>query len=175
MEHESRKENELIISDSDLIFDEVYNKEYTPEEYLEEIKKANVLFIPDENIRDVKKYLFSEYTSELLEAFRDAESENMKVDICIADDNYNRLELHADVINITTMIVELVVLPIVINVVSAFLYDRVNKANKAPKDLNANVNIIVENNKRSKKISYSGSIENFDKAMKTIDETIFKK
>ena len=46
--------------------------------------------------------------------------------------------------------------------------------NKSPKETNTDVNVIVEKNGKSKMVHYQGSIENFEKTMKTIDETIFK-
>ena len=46
--------------------------------------------------------------------------------------------------------------------------------NKEKDETNTNVHIIVEKNGKSKKVDYEGSIDNFEKAMKTVEKTIFK-
>ena len=101
-------------------------------------------------------------------------NENVKVDICISDEDFKKLELHADIVYIATMIVQWAVLPITTSIIAAYLYDKLNKSNKSPKETNTDVNVIVEKNGKSKMVHYQGSIENFEKTMKTIDETIFK-
>lgn len=72
------------------------------------------------------------------------------------------------------MIVQWAVWPITTSIIAAYLYDKLKKSNKSPKETNTDVNVIVEKNEKSKMIHYQGSVENFEKTMKTIDETIFK-
>lgn len=174
MQHESNAVKELIVTDSTLVFQDVYSKPYTPQEYINDIKNANVLMVPDENFKDIKGYFFPEYTDDLLSYLQDKCEDNLLVDICIADDNYQKLELHADVINIPMLITQWVVYPILINMISSYLYDKIKKNNRSAKEINANVDIVVEKQGKSKKVSYKGSIENFESAMKTIDDSIFK-
>ena len=45
----------LNVTDSNVTFEKIYKKEYVPMEYLDEIKKANLLIIPNENFRDKDK------------------------------------------------------------------------------------------------------------------------
>lgn len=54
------------------------------------------------------------------------------------------------------------------------MYDKVKSMNKEKNETNTDVHIIVEKNGKSKKVDYEGSIENFEKAMQTIEKTIFK-
>lgn len=57
-------EKKLEISDTDITFEKTYNKDYVPIEYIDDIKKANILLIPDENFRDEGDILFPETTRE---------------------------------------------------------------------------------------------------------------
>lgn len=174
MKHESDIEKMIDVIDTELSFESVYKKEYMPREYEDEIKSANVLLIPNENFRGKQGLFFPECTDELLDFMKEQENENVKVDICISDEDFKKLELHADIVYIATMIVQWAVLPITTSIIAAYLYDKLNKSNKSPKETNTDVNVIVEKNGKSKMVHYQGSIENFEKTMKTIDETIFK-
>lgn len=174
MKHESDIEKMIDVVDTELGFDAIYNKEYMPKEYEEEIRSANILLIPNENFRDKQGLFFPECTDEFFEFMKEKETENVKVDICISDENYIKLELHADIVYIATMIVQWAVWPITTSIIAAYLYDKLKKSNKSPKETNTDVNVIVEKNGKSKMIHYQGSVENFEKTMKTIDETIFK-
>lgn len=174
MKHWINDSDTLEIQECELTFEEVYNKGYTPKEYLSEIKKANMLLLPEENFRERAGCFFPECTEEFFNYSKDNKSDSIAVDICVNDEDFQRIELHADLITVATLIVQWGVFPIVTSLIAAYLYDKIRKSNKSADDTNTEVNIVVENNKKSKKISYSGSIENFERAMKTIDETIFK-
>lgn len=174
MKHESDIEKMIDVVDTELSFESIYKKEYMPKEYENEIRSANVLLIPNESFRGYQGLFFPECTDELLDFMKEQKNENVKVDICISDKDFQKLELHADIVYIATMIVQSVVLPIVTNIIAAYLYDKLKKSNKSPKETNIDVNVIVEKNGKSKMVHYQGSIENFEKTMKTIDETIFR-
>lgn len=47
-------------------------------------------------------------------------------------------------------------------------------ANKSAKDTNTQVKLIVEEDGKAKKITYEGSVENFEKTMQTLEATLFK-
>lgn len=174
MQHESDIEKMIDVVDTELSFATIYNKDYMPKEYEEEIKAANILLIPRENFRDKQGLFFPECTDEFMEYMKERENANVKVDICISDEDFIKLELHADIIYIATMIVQWAVWPITTSIIAAYLYDKLKKTNKSPKETNTDVNVIVEKNGKSKMVHYQGSVENFEKAMKAIDETIFK-
>lgn len=84
------------------------------------------------------------------------------------------MELHADIVYVATLVVQYTVLPIVTSMIASYLYDKVKSMNKEKDETNTNVHIIVEKNGKSKKVDYEGSIDNFEKAMKTVEKTIFK-
>lgn len=171
MEHESDKIKEVNVSDTSLGFEEIYLKPYTPQEHINEIKRANVLLIPNEGFREKDGYFFPECTDEFLQYLKD-KSEDLIVDICISNDDYQKIELHSDVVNVAMLIVQWAVFPILTSMIGSYLYDKAKKANKSPEDINAAVNIIVEKTGKATKITYNGSIENFESAMHSIKKNL---
>lgn len=172
MFHESENKSLLRISESSLNFSRIISMPYTPEEYMDDIKYANVLLIPEDRYQD-GTWLFTEYTSEIYNYLKENASEDVKMDICISDKDYKKLELHSEVINLGEFLVTNVILSIFINLLSSYLYDKLRKNHKKPKDVNTSVNITVEKNGKSKKITYSGSVENFEKVLMDVKDNIF--
>lgn len=172
MLHESDLEQKINVTDVDINFESIYEKDYIPKKYIEDIKQANVLIIPNEGFRDKKGLFFPECTSELYQFLKS--TSEIKTEICIDDDEFEKLELHADIVYVATLIVQYAVLPIVTSMIASYLYDKVKSMNKEKDETNTNVHIIVEKNGKSKKVDYEGSIENFEEAMKTVEKTIFK-
>ncbi len=175
MEHEFN--GKLIkIEDTDISFEKMYNKEYIPEEYKEDIKKANLLVIPNEDFREKGDLLFPETTLEFLEHLREDNNEII-ADIAIGDENFQRIELHSAVIEVATIIVEYVVLPLAISMVANFLYDQVKKHHREPDKTTANVEIITEETKRktTKKIIYKGPVSEVKDALDEACKGLFSK
>lgn len=172
MLHESDLKQKINITDVGINFESIYRKNYIPQKYIEDIKCANVLIIPNEGFRDKEGLFFPECTSEFYQFLKSVSE--IKTEICIDDDKFEKLELHADIVYVATLIVQYAVLPIVTSMIASYLYDKVKSMNKEKDETNTNVHIIVEKNGKSKKIDYEGSIENFEEAMKTVEKTIFK-
>lgn len=175
MEHEFNGKL-VTIDDTDISFEAMYSKEYIPKEYMEDIKKANLLIIPNENFRGKGNLLFPETTPEFLDFLREDNNEII-ADIAIGDDNFQRIELHSAVIEVATIIVEYVVLPIAVGIVSSFLYDQVKKHRRTADDTTANVQIIVEETKRkkTKKIIYKGPVSEVKDTLDDACKDLFSK
>lgn len=175
MKHEIN-EKTLIVKDCSETFETIYEKEYFPKELMDEIKQANVLLIPDHVKRENKEgYVFPECTQEFLEYLKDNGSDNLIPDIAINDEDFQKLELHSAAITIATFVVTSIVLPMMINLVSNYLYDQAKKMHRDKKDVSARVNIITtEDGKKSKMISYEGPVSGIEEALKSAAKDIFK-
>lgn len=171
MKHESNDVKETIIRDISLSFEDIYLKPYTPKSNIDEIKKADILLIPYEGYRETKGYFFPECTDEFFRFLKNYDEE-LLVDICISDDEYQTLELHSDLINLAMLIIPSASWTIVINMVSAYLYDAVKKLNRSANEINVNFKTISENDGKSKEVNYSGTIENFERAMKALEKDL---
>lgn len=159
----------ITITDCTVSFDSVYSASTTPQEYIEEIKQANVLFLPDENRYDEDGVHFPETASEMFQYFRDKATGNMNVNIAISDTEFQMLEKHADIIEIVKLIVDSTVFNIVIGLITNFIYDKLKKEHKNPDEVNAKLEIIVEDRKAktSKKISYEGPSSEIQNVLNT--------
>lgn len=172
MQHEIEKKT-FNITNSDITFESIYNKPYIPPEYIDEIKQANLLLIPNENMGGNGGITFPETTQELFEYIKSNQSENIKPDIAISDEEFNKLELHSALVPIATFIVTSVALPFTINIVSSFLYDLVKKYHRNENELMAEVNIIVEENSKSKQLSYKGPVSGVKASLESAIPNLF--
>lgn len=168
MRHEI-EENQLIITDSEMNFSMIYEKPYVPQEYINDIKKANILLIPTENSDRYEHPIFPELTLEFLDYVKENTPDDIITDIAISDDDFNRLELHSAAVTVATIIVTYGILPIVTGIIAAYLYDKLKQLHRKEDELSAEVNIIVQNGKKSKRISYKGPVKGIKD---TLDSTI---
>jgi len=166
MQHESN-ENRLTITDSSITFDTVLEKPYAPVDVLDELKEANLLIIPNENSGRSNDPVFPETTLDFYEYLKDNAPEVIKPEILASDDDFKILELHSAVLIVASFIVTSVMLPIAVNLVSSYIYDKAKKYHRNNEDLNAEVNIIAEKKKGKKsiKISYKGPASGVEGAL----------
>lgn len=174
MQHESF-DKVLKISDTDITFEQIYEKDYIPAEYLDDIKKANLLIIPNESFRDEGDILFPETTREFFDFIRESSGEEIVADIAISDEDFQRIELHSAVIEVATIIVQWVVLPVATGMISTFLCDLVKKYHRMPEDTSAKVKIITEEtkSKRSKMVTYEGPVSGIKDALDQAAKDLF--
>ncbi len=167
--------NTLKIVDTDLTFEEIYDKDYIPKDYMDEIKRANLLIIPNEGFRDSGDVLFPETTREFLDYIRDSSEEDIVADIAISDEDFQRIELHSAVIEVAKIIVQWAVFPIATSMIAAFLYDLVKKYRRKPEDTSARVQIITEETKtkKSKMITYEGPVSGVKDALDQAVKDLF--
>lgn len=171
-----KNESKIIVLDSEINFDKIYEKEYVPKEYISDIKKSNFLIIPCEKYKNENCIFFPECTREFLEYLRDSDEKSIVVDIASSDESFKQLELHSSEIEVATIIIKDVILSIAINLISSFLYDLVKKYRKKPENVNAKVNIITEEtkSKKSKTIFYEGPVSGIKDALEMAAKDIFK-
>lgn len=168
--HESNKVNNIEIKDSNVSFFDIYNKEYFPNEYENEIKQANILLLPYESFRDYSKPIFPEGTYDFFEYLQEANKSNVVSDICISDEDYIELELHADLITLPLLIVEYAVFPIVTGLISSYLW---NKMNIRKNNLKVKVDMTVTEGEKSKHITYEGDANKFAETLESAKNNFF--
>lgn len=160
------------IKDCSLLFKDIYQMDFTPKD-VPSIKEADILLIPSKNFREFNGYLFPEETMSFFNYLKDnCQKENTNVDICISDDDYNELELHADLVKLATTCVTVVALPIFINIASSYLYDKFKNSHEDNQRVQITIN--VEKDGSSKSINYDGPVKEFNSTMKSISENLFK-
>lgn len=168
MKHESQTLNEAELVEGLYSFSEIYSKPYIPEKYINEIRNAQILLVPYENFRGRTDYFFPEQTHEIYEIIKEEASKNgVLTEICISDEEYQELELHAETVNIPVIIVTSFAFPIVVNAISYFLIKKL-ETYTIERNVNVNITITVEDKEGTKTIKYKGDMKHFDDAMKTI-------
>ncbi len=167
----------INIFDTDITFENIYQKEYIPEDYIDEIKKANLLIIPNEVFRDKGDILFPETTREFFDFVQEKCGDEIVADIAISDEKFQRIELHSAAIEVATIIVESIVFDIAIGLISSFLYDLVKKYHRKPEKTSAKVKIISEETetKKSKMIIYEGPVNGVKDALDQAAKDLFSK
>ncbi|ACV62395.1 hypothetical protein Dtox_1531 [Desulfofarcimen acetoxidans DSM 771] len=172
MLHGSSEKSKIQINDATVSFEDVYKAPNLSSELLEKIKTADILLLPYTDFKGYQNCLFPEQTYQFYtHLMNEAEKQSLSVDLAVSDEDYKEIELHADVVNIADILIQWVLFPIVTGMISAYLYDLVRQRKKK---MNANVKITVEKNGKAKTVSFEGDIESFERAMKSLDETIFK-
>lgn len=169
MIHESNRVNDLVVTGSDVNFQEIYSKPYFPKNLEKDLKNANLLLLPYEGFKTTTDPVFPEQTMEFYKFMKDFDSNDLIGDICISDEDYAELELHADLITLASMIVTMAVLPVAINLVSSYLDRKIQERNHKT-DLKVKVNITVVDGDKSKSISYEGDANKFEETLKNAKE-----
>ena len=169
-------DKKIEIEETDITFDSIYDKPFIPQDYIEDIKKADILIIPEENFREEGDVLFPETTREFLEYLQEQIPKDMSVDIAISDEDFRKIELHSDLVNVATIIVSSTAFSIACSMVASFLYDMAKKLLKRPQDLNAKVKIISEETKtkKTKSITYEGPVSGIKEALEQASKDLFK-
>lgn len=164
------------VVDTETTFEQIYKKEYIPAEYIEDIKRANILIIPNENFREEGDKLFPETTREFFEFLKDESGEEIITDIAIADEDFQRIELHSAAIEVATIIVQSAIFNIAIGLVTNFLYDLVKKYHRKPEETAAKVKIISEETKtkKSKMIVYEGPVSEIKDTLEQAEKDLFR-
>ncbi|MFF2484689.1 hypothetical protein [Paenibacillus sp. NPDC058071] len=162
----------IEIEEVETNFETIYNNTYFPKEYSDEIQKANALIIPyDKDFRDHSSPLFPEKTLEFYHYMKEASTKtDVVLDICVSDENFQELELHADLITLPTIILSSIVFPIVTGLITNYLSDKIKRSRS---ETRVKIELIIESKGKSKKISYEGDPDKFEstiRAIKRIDK-----
>lgn len=130
--------------------EELLNKDFIAKDYLNEIKAADIIFLPHINKREKLYVSYPEITVEFLDYL----SENMEsnVEVAVSDSDFKLLELHsADFIPPIMWITENVILPFLIPCIISWMDKRGSKE--------IELEIYKETSEGVKKISYKGDKE----------------
>ena len=150
----------IEIKNSDVTFESVYTSDYVPSDL--NLKKANLLLIPYRNYRPNIEYCFGEYSEEFFRYVTENAVEGIRPDIAIADDKYQSMEMHSLLLDIGILIATSVALPIAVNLLSSYIYDKIKSMHEKNENVNVRVEIISQDSSgMSKSIKYDGLASDF--------------
>ncbi len=156
------------ITDSDVSLKSIQDKDYYPEDLSKEIQNSGILLIPTESWKDYQGPLFPAHTTSFFRFLQ----ENVlacKTSICITKESYRELELHGEFLNLASILVQDYFFQEIIKMIVSFTVEYTFRRRKS---VNLHVDIHVEKHGETKKISYNGPTEDFEKTMKSINENI---
>lgn len=171
MQHISTKSN-IMVAVVELSFEEIYQKPYFAVQYMEEIRRANLLLIPSENIREGLEPVFPEFSSDFLRYLRTNAGEGVYPDIAVDDEHYHRLNLHSYAVPLPTMMVREEILEQTMDLCVGYLNDLAGKYNRHTDEMDTFVNIIAQKGTLCRKVMFRGRVselrEAFDAALKQV-------
>ncbi|KKN00580.1 hypothetical protein LCGC14_1136360 [marine sediment metagenome] len=122
----SQPDYDIELKPSELTIESIINQEYVPAGIKDRIREANLLFIP--KIINSKPY-FEVETLDLFNYFKEFESEGLKTEICIADEDfqYRRDEAIKEYLVIGWFFLKNIVLKPFINKLKEYLKRKLGK------------------------------------------------
>ncbi|MCT3125155.1 hypothetical protein QK912_02885 [Lactococcus lactis] len=170
MLHETNEERKTTVVSTNIGFNNLSEEFNLSQELSTELSKANFILLPEKKGTEFGN-VFPEQTIKFYNYLKNKELDHqIIVDIATSDEDYQELELHSDVINICEILVRDILLPVAVNLISSYLYDLLKSRNKDKADMKVDIIINVEkDNSITKKVTFEGSIENFEKTMKALD------
>lgn len=159
MKHEIDKLDDVLITDSSENFDTWINRKYISEELKNILRKANILLVPTEGFRSRNIPVFPVKSEELLTYMKNTLPSDCKVDICIRDQDYKELALHADSVILANLVVTALVAPILVNIVGEYIKQKILKYDEKRR-VKVSLTVVDEEGK-SKNLTYEGNAEDF--------------
>lgn len=133
-------------------------KSYLSEELKESVLKSDILIVPVEEFRDLKKPVFPQRTEEIFKFLKDNSPKELHVEVCIKDEDYQEFALYDDSINIGLFVVTAIALPFLINLLSNYVS---NKFIEEDRNNRVKISFTVVKNKESKTVVFEGDASKF--------------
>lgn len=113
----------LIVKDTTRSREEWMEIAGLPEDLKASVMAADVLIVP--SMMPAQPKAFMEGTMDLYAVLKTLMGD--KIEICIADDDYEEIELNSRILRLGRFCVKKVVLPVFLGVLSAYIYDRIKE------------------------------------------------
>jgi hypothetical protein len=127
-------------------------------QHLERVSAADVLIVPLKDFREGVPFVFHQDTAGLFHFLANSLDGQATIEVVADDDEYMELALHSASHRFSTIIVNYVLAPLVINLLSNYLYDTV----KAKPGDSVELNIVIEDHEcRSMRVGFKGEAKDF--------------
>lgn len=150
---------------SNITFESVIDNCSADPEFKKQLSLANVLIIPYEK-NSKNNNIFPVGTTEMYRYLQQKSPSQVKLDIATKDEDYVELAQHSDLVNLPAIIVTVVILPIIIGLITNYIYDRLKPDNNIIK---CEI-IITDEVGNSKRIKYNGPAKEYEETMSKIFE-----
>ena len=159
--HEEPQQSALVSEPSIDTFDTWINKPYIPENIKQQLKTANLLFIPVEKIRNHEGPVFPTETERLYKYVKQNAKDGLAPAICIAKDDYEEYTFHSVMLILGFFIALNIITPVFVNLLSDYIKERAKEMRE--ENLMIRFQITVVEGTRSTHYYYEGKAEEFSK------------
>lgn len=127
-------------------------------ENFEKVSSADVLIVPLKDFRSELPFAFHSNTAMFARFLARNLAGQAKIEVLADDDEYIEISLHSKEIRISTIIVTAVVVPLLVNLLSSYIYDEL----KAKPNDSVEMSLVIEDqNCRSLHIGFHGNAKEF--------------
>jgi hypothetical protein len=138
-----------------------------------DILPANVLFVPLNDDSGIPTSAFAPDTEHFFNYLCRSGRDDLKVDLCVNDDEYRILDLYSDPITLTS-IGTIVISSIIAPVIKDLILDYIRSLNRQPdQDSTFQINVVIDNELGSiREIQCSGSSVEIEKILPSIFDSV---
>ena len=130
---------------------------YLSSELSEKIRQSNFLIVPWENFRE-KEAVFPQFAEDLYQFLQERDAEGIEYEICIDENQFQSVSLHADVMFLGILLFTTTIWPIATNVMAEFFIRKIYK----PENTNIEVEVVLQDpTGRAARITYKGPASEF--------------
>ncbi|MBW3127199.1 hypothetical protein [Hymenobacter profundi] len=130
---------------------------WVDEELRASLHRANIVFVQWESFRDIDRPVFPTHTAELFHYFQENTPPDIQSEVAVRDEDFSEVSLHADLVWLPDILIPvgtLVVLPVVVNLISEWLKQRLLDRHART---DAKLQVIIESpDGGSKRLIYEG-------------------
>lgn len=144
---------ELKITDATENFRTWLEKSYIDIELKNELSNASILIVPFENLRDSIGPVFPTGTDYLLQYFQKRLPQEINIDICISDSDYQTFEFNNHYRRIGKFIIKSVAIPIFVGIISSYIYDKYIKSDESEPQIQ-----VIDNSSNTTTINHIGTL-----------------
>jgi hypothetical protein len=141
------------------------NQPYVSSELSDSIQKADLVLVPWE-YEPNNVYVFPTGTIEFTQYLqKKLQDEQLTLEICIQEADYQEIALHSEVLRIVEIIVTLAIAPIVTGIIANYIFDTLGKRRAKKATVESSLTIRTSEKSKSVKLDYSGPAETYEKIM----------
>jgi hypothetical protein len=142
---------ELKITDATENFRTWLEKSYIDIELKNELSNVSILIVPFENLRDSIGPVFPTGTDYLLQYFQKHLPQEISIDICISDSDYQTFEFNNHYRRIGKFVIKSVAIPIFVGIISSYIYDKYIKSDESEPQIQ-----VIDNSSNTTTINHIG-------------------
>jgi len=169
MRNNSKELFDVTITDTNENFETWINRKYVSDNTKNQLRDADILIVPNEGFRDSSFPVFPAHTEKIYSFLKKELPPELRVDICIEDDDYKELSLHANLIILGVFVVTAIAVPTLVNLLSEYLKRKIF-GNKDEQKVKVSLTV-VDDAGHSQNFTYEGSSSNLGTIIDKLKET----